>query len=97
MNNYAGYKLVIEKKAQKFLQKLEKKIYKEIVLKIASLKGDSINQLNIKKLKAYKNVYRLRLEQYRIIFVTLPKEKILFITLVAHRKEVYDVIKKLSL
>lgn len=96
MISYESYKIIIAKKAQKILEKLDKFKYEKIVLKIKDLKSSPPNPLNIKKLQGYKNLYRIRVDDYRVIFVVIPDKKIIIIAVIGHRKEVYDILKRLS-
>ena len=57
---YETYRIVIEKKAQKFLEDLPKKEYK--------------------KLHGYKNLYRLRIDDYHAVFAVIPDFISLFIS-----------------
>ena len=97
MNSYQSYKIVIEKKAQKFINNLSDNDRKKIVKKIANLRISPIDQLPIKKLQGYKNVYRLKVGDYRVIYVVISDQKMLVIAVIGHRKEVYDIAKRLSL
>ena len=92
---YQGYKIIIEKKAQKYLEKLHASAYKKIVLKISGLVESEQKSLHIKKLQGYKNLYRLRVDDYRVIFAVLSSRKIIVVAVVGHRKEIYNLIKKM--
>lgn len=94
MTNYKDYKIVIGDKVQKSLKKLSDKDIKKLFSKIEDLKGDW-QHLNIKKLKGYSNVYRLRVDDYRVVFVVIVKDKILVISLIALRKNVYELLNRL--
>ncbi len=59
---YVNYKLLIEKKAQKYLEKLSSADCKKLVFKIKSLVSPNLESLKIKKLQGYKNLYRLRVD-----------------------------------
>ncbi|MGQ4894433.1 MAG: type II toxin-antitoxin system RelE family toxin [Candidatus Njordarchaeia archaeon] len=63
------FKILIEKKAVRTLRKLDEKTRKRITdaLKLIEQEGFSA-KLNIKKLSGYKNYYRLRIGNYRILF-----------------------------
>jgi len=62
------FKVFIEEKASKELEKLPEKLKKRIIEKLKILeKGFSYN-LDIKKLKGLQNHYRLRVGKFRILF-----------------------------
>ena len=79
------YKILYEKEALKELDKLEFSISKRIVKKIDEMSENS-SSCDIKKLKG-SNDYRLRVGDYRIIFI-FDKE-IIKIIKVGHRKNIY--------
>jgi mRNA interferase RelE/StbE len=62
------YRLFIEKKAQKQLDNLNLSVKENLKENILKLKGGFLPELDIKKLKGYKNHYRLRIGKYRILF-----------------------------
>lgn len=72
------------------LEKIDFPIQKLIKMKLDILKKD-FNALenNLKQLKGEKNIYRLRVTDYRIIFEKRDSELILLIIRIGHRKEVY--------
>ena len=82
------YKVAFEKSAGKEFLKLDKDAQKLIAAKIIDLKKGNFSK--DKQLKGkYKNTYRKRAGNYRIVY--LKENDILLITVirVAHRKEVY--------
>lgn len=93
---YDLYKIIIERKAQKFLNNLNSIEQEKIVFKIKSLTSSNIDHLNIKKLKGYKNLYRLKVDDYRIIYAPVSHNKILIVSIIGHRKEVYDLVKRMN-
>jgi mRNA interferase RelE/StbE len=62
------YRLFIEKKAQKQLDNLNLSVKENLKENILKLKVGFLPELDIKKLKGYKNHYRLRIGKYRILF-----------------------------
>ena len=97
MISYPLYKLIIEKKAQKFLENLGEPEYSKLVLKIRDLVSVNPKPLDIKKLQGYKNLYRMKVDDYRVIFVTIPDKKLIIVAMIGHRKEVYDILKHMHL
>lgn len=75
---------------QKSLKSLEKDIQNQIREKLQFLQ-DTSNPLSFaKKLRGYKDLFRFRIGDYRIIF-QLKKDQIILL-LVRHRKEIYEGI-----
>lgn len=86
---FIDYEIVFLKSARKQLEKLSKNIIGEIIEKIKIIKTH-YESLDIKKLKGYQHLYRLRCGDYRIVYRILIDTKVIQIGLIAHRSEVYD-------
>lgn len=82
-------KIIADKSFAKDLLKLEKKQKQEVVNLIQSLKQiETVSEISgIKKLSGFKNLYRIRLGNFRIGF-RLEKDKIILIRIL-HRKDIY--------
>jgi mRNA interferase RelE/StbE len=83
-------KILIAKRAEKYLKKIPKIDQIAIVRKIRLLTSPSSNE---EKLKGLKNIYRVRIGDYRIVFRKTKEE--IFIVLIGHRKEIYQLINRL--
>ena len=84
-------KLVITSVAKKQIKKLQKVYQIVIVQKIRKLGMDST--VWSEKLSGYKNFYRCRVGVYRIVYTKNINE--IKIVLVAHRREVYLLLKRM--
>ncbi len=83
-------KIIILERAIKELKDLPKIDQLAIGKKIRSL----VSELPFeKKLKGFKDVYRVRVGDYRIVYKK-TKSKI-FIILIGHRKNIYNLLKRL--
>ncbi|MFA5947704.1 MAG: type II toxin-antitoxin system RelE/ParE family toxin [Candidatus Gracilibacteria bacterium] len=78
-------------KIEKFLKKLPNKEYEAFLLLMYQLKNDYKKIPGIKKLSSVKNVYRIRLGIYRIIF-TSTKGKTEIIKIVKRDEQTYKNI-----
>lgn len=78
------YKINIKKKAQKFIDKQDKtqqlRLYKAIY---------NLPNGDIKQLKGYNTIYRLRVGEYRIIFEWVNNEIIINVTDADNRGDIY--------
>jgi len=85
------YQLSFLTSAKKELQKLDKVTQKLIKQKLLTLATNpKVLKNNIKALKGeYKGKYRLRVNNYRIIYTIKDKELIITVIRIAHRKEIY--------
>mgnify|MGYP002713062937 CR=1 FL=1 len=85
------YALVFLNSAKKELKKLDTIVQKSIKEKLLLLttNPDTLKN-NIKALRGdYKGKFRLRINQYRVVFQVKDEELIIIVVRVGHRKEVY--------
>jgi mRNA interferase RelE/StbE len=85
------YTVVFKKSAAKELQGLPQKIQQKILDAIQLLSLNPYTELlQIKKLKGVESLYRVRVQDYRLIY--LIENQIIKITIIkiGHRKEVYE-------
>lgn len=80
------YKIIIKKKAKKFIDKLSKNERFRIIRAIESLPDGE----DIKKLKGHDNLFRLRVGDYRIIYTVDHGELIVIVIDVGNRGEIYN-------
>ena len=85
------YQLIFLTSAQKELKKLDRVSQKLIKQKLITLATNpEVLKNNIKALKGeHKGKYRLRVNNYRIIYSIIDEKLIITIIRIAHRKEVY--------
>ena len=83
-----NYEVFLERKAQKQLETLNPSISRIIKEKISKLKSGFSPELDIKKLKGYKNHYRLRVRGYRILF-ELQEGYVIVVYAILPRKKAY--------
>jgi mRNA interferase RelE/StbE len=85
------YRLLFLSSAQKEFKKLDsvtKSVIKEKLLQLCE-NPDSLKN-NIKPLKGdHKGKFRLRINNYRVIFQVKDEELIIIVVRIGHRKEVY--------
>ena len=83
------YDVKIKPKALKQLKKLQKDVVERILKKITIIKDTP--QSFMKKLEA-KDIWSLRVGDYRVLIDILEDKKIIEIIKVGHRKEIYENI-----
>ena len=86
------YQLKFDKNIFRDLDKIPKKELIAIKKKFDFLKNYPRSS-NAKKLKGYKNLYRIRQGNYRIIYEVQDKKVVVIIVAVKHRKYVYKDLK----
>ena len=85
-------KIIISGRAEKELKKIPKIDQIIIAKKIRSIK-ESPALLNVEKLSGYKNIFRVRVSQYRIVYRKTVGE--IYIILIGHRKDIYHLVRQL--
>lgn len=80
------YKIVIKKKAKKFIDKLPKNEKMRVVRAIQMLP----NGEDIKKLKGHSDLLRLRVGDYRIIYTVDNGELVVIVIDAGNRGEIYN-------
>lgn len=83
------YRVIVEERALKSLKQIPNPYKSNIFEKIKLLESVSDRTANIKKLRNYPDGYRLRVGDYRILFVKDEKSKFIKVYQVGHRKEIY--------
>ena len=79
------YKIIIKKKAKKFIDKLPKNERLRIAKAIEALP----NGEDIKKLKGYSDLLRLRVGDYRIIYTVDDGELVVIVVDAGNRGQIY--------
>lgn len=80
------YKIIIKKKAKKFIDKLPQNEKIRIVKAIEKLPAGE----DIKKLKGYSNLLRLRVGDYRIVYMVNHGELVVIVIDAGNRGEIYN-------
>jgi mRNA interferase RelE/StbE len=83
------YFLEIKQSAQKELDALDDSIFTRIDQRILALAVNP-RPAGCKKLKGYKDLWRLRVGDYRVIYAIDDAAKKIYVTRIAHRREVYE-------
>ncbi len=86
-----AYLVVVKKSAVKELRGLPYKVQQKIIEAVNILSLNPFSELlQIKKLKGADSLYRIRVQDYRVIY-TIEKELVKVVIIkIGHRREVYD-------
>jgi mRNA interferase RelE/StbE len=85
-------KVILSPQAEKQLKKLSK-INQIAIAKRIRVIRDSPRFEGEEKLKGFRNIYRVRVGDYRIVYRKTRKE--VYIVLIRHRKDVYRLVRQL--
>jgi mRNA interferase RelE/StbE len=85
----AKYSLEIKQFAQKELDALDDAVFARIDRKILTL-ADNPRPPGCKKLRGYKDQWRIRVGDWRVVYFIDDGAKLVSIMRVAHRREVYE-------
>ncbi len=84
-----SYNIIIEKAAQKYLDKLSGKIYRSISVAISEL-AEEPRPHGITEVKPFENVYRIRKGDYRIIYKVEDDDLIILVLSIGSRGQIYS-------
>ena len=85
----AKYSLEIKQSAQKELDALDDAVFARIDRKILTL-ANHPRPPGCRKLRGYKDQWRIRVGDWRVVYFIDEGAKLVTITRVAHRREVYE-------
>ena len=85
----AKYSLEIKQSAQKELDSLDDSVFRRVDRKILAL-ADNPRPPGCKKLTGYRDQWRIRVGDWRIVYVIDDGSRVVTIMRVAHRREVYE-------
>jgi mRNA interferase RelE/StbE len=83
-----NYGLIFKPSAEKDFARLSKQLKKRILLRLEDLRGNPRLSGSI-KLKGSTSAYRLRVGDYRIVYEIDDAARQIFVTIIAHRRDVY--------
>ena len=82
-----GYTVILKRSAEKEVGRLQQNVHRRITKKLLELEDDP-RPLGVKKLQG-SDGYRIRVGDYRILYVINDETRIVEIIAVGHRREVY--------
>ena len=83
------YSIELKQSARKELERLPNAVISRIIVKLESLEEEP-RPAGCKKLKGGDGEYRVRVGEYRIVYVIDDRKVIITITRIRHRRDVYD-------
>jgi len=84
-------KVTLSPRAEKQLKKLPKTNQIFVAKKIRGLEK-ALRPRGEAKLKGFKNIFRVRVGDYRIVYKRT--KKLIYIVSIAHRKDIYKLVKR---
>lgn len=83
-----AYSVQIAPAAERQLRKLSKSIQQQITKRLLKLESNPRPD-GVKKLEGEKDLYRLRVSDFRIVYMVQDQALLVLVVKVGHRKEVY--------
>jgi mRNA interferase RelE/StbE len=84
-----SYTFELKPSARKELESLPDTVLARIVSKLEALKSDP-RPAGCKKLRGYKDQWRVRVDDWRAVYIIDDAARLVSVTRIAHRREVYD-------
>jgi mRNA interferase RelE/StbE len=85
----AKYGIEIKPSARKELENLSNNLIARLVPKIESLAANP-RPSGCRKLRGYKDLWRIRVGDYRAVYIIDDDRKMVSVTRIAHRRDVYE-------
>jgi mRNA interferase RelE/StbE len=85
----ADYSVEIKPSARRELENLGDALIARLVPKIDRLASNP-RPSGCRKLRGYKDIWRMRVGDYRVLYIIDDNRKIVSVSRIAHRKDVYD-------
>ena len=83
-----SYRLIIKPSAERELSDLPRAIGRRVLDRLADLQ-DTPRPVGAVKLSGTKHTHRVRIGNYRIVYEVNDQERTVFVTIIAHRRDVY--------
>lgn len=83
------YAVLIQPSARKELERLEDSIIARLVPRIENL-GSEPRPRGCRKLRGFRDLWRLRVGDYRVVYIVDDNARVVQVTRIAHRREVYE-------
>ena len=84
-----SYAVELKLSARKELESLPDSVLSRVMRKLEAL-TENPRPAGCKKLKGYKDLWRLRVGDWRVVYIIDDPAKLISVTRIAHRREVYD-------
>jgi len=84
-----NYTVELKPPARKELEALPDDLLARVVHKLESLAGNP-RPTGCRKLRGYKDQWRVRVGDWRVIYIIDDKAKLVSVTRIGHRREVYE-------
>jgi mRNA interferase RelE/StbE len=84
-----SYAVEVKPAARRELEALPDHVLSRVVRKLESL-GHTPRPAGCKKLKGYKDQWRVRVGDWRVLYIIDDATRLVSITRIAHRREVYE-------
>lgn len=85
----ADYNVTFARSARKEMEALEEKVVKRVLPAIESL-AKTPRPKGCKKLKGAKDLWRIRIGDYRVVYHIYDDKKLVDVTVVRHRRKAYE-------
>lgn len=83
------YRVELTQSAQKELNRLPAKVIEKIIIVLKSLE-ENPRPIGCKKLKGYKNLWRVRVGDYRVIYAVDDVILLVDVREIGNRRDIYD-------
>ncbi len=86
-----GYTVEFVKSARKEFERLPMRVRSRVVDALYLLSQNPLSELlKVKKLKGAEDLYRIRIDDYRLVYEIRKKKLVVLVIKIGHRREIYQ-------
>jgi len=89
------YIVRVDRLAEKFIAEQDKKLRKRLFAEIQSLVTNP-RPAGAIPIKGRKNLYRVRVGNFRIVYLVKDEELLVLVVRAGHRKEIYEIVRRMT-
>ena len=88
------YTVRVDRLAEKFIAEQSRKLQKRLFAEIQSLAANP-RPAEARPITGRKGLYRVRIGNYRIVYLVKDEDLLVLVVRVGHRKEIYEIVKRM--
>ncbi|MFH1371126.1 MAG: type II toxin-antitoxin system RelE/ParE family toxin [Planctomycetota bacterium] len=89
------YTVRVDRLAEKFIAEQNKKLRRRLFSEIQSLAANP-RPAGARPITGRKGLYRVRVGNFRIVYLVKDEELLVLVVRVGHRKEIYELVRRMT-
>ena len=83
-----AYRVIVKPAAERQLKRLDREVQRRLIRQLEKL-ADDPHPVGTHKLRGSKNLYRMRVGDYRIVYEVQARRLMVLVVRIGHRRDVY--------